>query len=90
MASGENRRQGHKYLPLDVLNYITTYHSGIGCEPSKVFNGRIPHNVLDHKLGKNPNKKLLPITEFEEEVPQRTRGHKSSLTKQRKTLCSRT
>ena len=72
MASGEYRRQWHKYLPLAVLNYNTTYHSSIGCEPSKVFHGRIPHNVLDHKLGNNPNKNFLPTTEFAEEVQQRT------------------
>ena len=72
MASGEYRRQWHKYLPLAVLNYNTTYHSSIGGEPSKVFHGRIPYNVLDHKLGKNPNKNFLPTTEFAEEVQQRT------------------
>ena len=72
MASGEYRRQWHKYLPLAVLNYNTTYHSSIGCEPSKVFHGRIPYNVLDHKLGNNPNKNFLPNTEFAEEVQQRT------------------
>ena len=48
MASGEYRRQWHKYLPLAVLIYKTTYHSSIGCEPSKVFQGRILYNVLDH------------------------------------------
>ena len=72
MASGEYRRQWHKYLPLAVLNYNTTYHSSIGYEPSKVFHGRIPFNVLDHKLGNNPNKNFLPTTEFAEEVQQRT------------------
>ena len=72
MASGEYRRQWHKYLPLAVLNYNTTYHSSIGCEKSKVFHGRIPFNVLDHKLGNNPNKNFLPTTEFAEEVQQRT------------------
>ena len=72
MASGEYRRQWHKYLPLAVLNYSTTYHSSIGCEPSKVFHGRIPYNVLDHKLGNNPNKDFLPTTEFAEELQQRT------------------
>ena len=72
MASGEYRRQWHKYIPLAVLNYNTTYHSSIGCEPSKVFHGRIPYNVLDHKLGNNPNKNFLPTTEFAEEVQQRT------------------
>ena len=63
-ASGEYRRQWHKYLPLAVLNCNTTYHSSIGCEPSKVFHGRISYNVLDHKLGNNPNKYFLPTTEF--------------------------
>ena len=71
-ASGEYRRQWHKYLPLAVLNYNTTYHSSIGCEPSKDFHGRILFNVLDHKLGNNPNKNFLPTTEFAEEVQQRT------------------
>ena len=55
-----------------MLNYNTTYHSSIGCEPSKVFHGRIPFNVLDHKLENNPNKNFLPTTEFAEEVEQRT------------------
>ena len=72
MASGEYRRQWHKYLPLAVLNYNTTYHSSIGCEPSKVFHGRIPYNVLDHKLGNILNKSFLPTTEFAEELQQRT------------------
>ena len=81
MASGEYRRQWHKYLPLAVLTYNTTYHSSIGCEPSKVFHGRIPYNVLDHKLGNNPNKNFLPTTEFAKEY---NRGRKSLLTKRRK------
>ena len=72
MASGEYRRQWHKYLPLAVLNYNTTYHSSIGCEPSKVFHGRILYNVLDNKLGNNPNNDFLPTTEFAEELQQRT------------------
>ena len=72
LASGEYRRQWHKYLTLAVLNYNTTYHSSIGCEPSKVFHGRIPYNVLDHKLVINPNKDFLPTTEFAEELQQRT------------------
>ena len=72
MASGEYRRQWHKYLPLAVLNYNTNYHSSIGCEPSKVFHRRIPYNVLDHKLGNNPNEGFLPTTEFAEELQQRS------------------
>ena len=55
-----------------MFNYIIQYHSSIGCDPSKVFHGRIPHHVLDHKLGNNPNKNFLPTTDFAKEVQQRT------------------
>ena len=50
MASGEYRKQWHKYLPIPILNYNTTYHSSIDCEPNRVFHGRVPHYILDHKL----------------------------------------
>ena len=64
MACGEYCRQGHKYLPLAVLNQNTSYHANIGCEPTRVFLGRVPYNILDHKLGNNPNKQTTPTTEF--------------------------
>ena len=72
MASGEYWRQRHKYLPLAVFNYNTTYHSSIGCEPSRIFYGRVPYNILDHRLGLNPNPKILPTTDFAEELQRRT------------------
>ena len=84
MASGEYRRQWHKYLPLAVLNYNTTYHSSLGCEPYRIFHGRVPYNILDHRLGLNPNLKVLPTTDFAEEFQG---VHKYLLTKQRKTSC---
>ena len=55
-----------------MLNYNTTYRSSIGCEPSKVFNGRIPYNVLDHNLGNIPDKNFFATTEFAEETQRRT------------------
>ena len=73
MACGEYRRQWHKYLPLAVLNHNTSYHASIGCEPTRVFHGRIPYNILDHKLGNNPNEKISPTTEFVEEIQNRTK-----------------
>ena len=73
MASGEYRRQWHKYLPLAVLNYNKTYHSSLGCEPSRIFHGRVPYNTLDHRLGLNPNPKIIPTTNFAEELQRRTR-----------------
>ena len=72
MASGDYRRQWHKYLPLAVLNYNTTYHATLGCEPTRIFHGRLPYNILDHKLGLNPNPKVLPSTDFADEFQRRT------------------
>ena len=73
MACGEYRRQWHKYLPLAVLNHTTSYHASIGCEPTRVFHGRVPSNILDHKLGKNPTEQITPTTEFAEEIQDRTK-----------------
>ena len=72
MPSGEYRRQWHKYLPLAVLNYKTTYHSSLGCEPSRIFHERVPYNIIDHRVGLNPNPKFLPTTDFAEEFQRRT------------------
>ena len=73
MACGEYRRQWHKYLPLAVLNLNTSYQASIGCEPTRVFHGRIPVNMLDNKLGINPNEQINPTTEFADEIQNRTK-----------------
>ena len=70
-ATGEFRNNWHRFLPLAVLNHNTTYHATLGCKPSRVFHGRIPHNILDYKLGYNPNPKYLPHTDVAEEVQRR-------------------
>ena len=72
-ATGEFRNNWHKYLPLAVLNHNTTYHASLGCEPSRVFHGRIPHNILDYKLGYNPNPRYQPQTDIAEEIQKRMR-----------------
>ena len=72
-ATGEFRNNWHKYLPLAVLNHNTTYHASLGCEPSRVFYGRIPHNILDYKLGYNPNPRYQPQTDIAEEIQKRMR-----------------
>ena len=51
---GERRSLWHKYINNAILNYNTSYHTSIGCEPSRVFHARIPYNVLDLKLGIRP------------------------------------
>ena len=73
MASGEYRKQWHKYLHFAILNYNTIYHSSIDCEPSRVFHGRVPHNVLDHKLGLSFIPNIAPTTDFAEELLRRTK-----------------
>ena len=73
MASGEYRKQWHKYLPIAIFNYNTTYHSSIDCEISRIFHGRVPHNILDHKLGLRFNPNTAPTTDFAEELLRRTK-----------------
>ena len=72
-ATGEFRNNWHKYLPLAVLNYNTTYHASLGCEPSRVYHGRIPHNILDYNLGYNPNPQYQPQTDVAGEIEKRMR-----------------
>ena len=42
ISTGERRSMWHKYVQIAVMNYNTTYHETLGCEPSTVFHGRIP------------------------------------------------
>ena len=73
MACGENRRQWHEYLPLAVLDHNTSCHASIGCEPTRVFHGRLPYIILGHKLGNKANEQIIPTTEFAEEIQNRTK-----------------
>ena len=36
------------------------------------FHRRVPYNILDHRLGLKPNPKILPTTDFAEELQRRT------------------
>ena len=58
----------HKYVQNAVMNYNTTYHETLGCEPSTVFQGRIPYNVLDLKLGIKPKWKTTPNSDIAEQL----------------------
>ena len=74
MASGEYRKQWHKYLPIAILNYYTTCHSSSDCEPNRVFHGRVAHNILDDKRGLKFNPIAAPTTDFEEELLRPTKN----------------
>ena len=73
MASGEYRKQLHKYLPIATLIYNTTYSFSIDGEPRRVFHDRVPHNNLDHKLGLRFNPNTIPTNDFAEKLLRRTK-----------------
>ena len=54
IETGKRRLLWHKYFNIAVLNCNTSYHTSIGCEPGRVFHGRIPYNFLDLKLEISP------------------------------------
>ena len=66
--TGERRSLWHKYVSIAVLNYNTSYHANIGCEPSRVFHRRIPYNILDLKMGIRPLKIPPPDSEIAQDV----------------------
>ena len=72
IETGERRSLWHKYINITVLNYNTSYHTSIGCEPSRVFHGRIPYNVLDLKLGIRPQQQPIPTSQIAQEVLEQT------------------
>ena len=73
IMTGERRTMWHQFLPMAVLNYNTSYHTSLGCEPSRVFHGRVPYNVLDLKYGLKPQPPTPINHEIAEEVLQQTR-----------------
>ena len=72
IETGERRSLWHKYLKIAVLNYNTSYHTSIGCEPSQVFHGRNPYKVLDLKLGIRPQQQPIPTSQIAQEVLEQT------------------
>ena len=72
IETGERRSLWPKYVSIAVLNYNTSYHASIGCEPSRVFHGRIPYNILDIKLGIRPQKIPPPDSQIAQDVLEQT------------------
>ena len=72
IETGERRSLWHKYVSIAVLNYNTSYHASIGCEPSRVFHGRIPYNIFDIKMGIRPQKIPPPDSQIAQDVPEQT------------------
>ena len=72
IETGERRSMWHKYVNIAVLNYNTAYHTSIGCEPSRVFHGRVPYNVLDLKLSIGPQRISTPNSQTAADVLKQT------------------
>ena len=72
IETGERKSLWHKYISIAVLNYNTSYHASIGCEPSRVFHGRIAYNVLDLKMGIRPQKIPSPDSQIAQDVLEQT------------------
>ena len=72
IETGERRSLWHKYINIVVLNYNTSYHTNIGCEPSRVFHGRIPYNIVDLNLGIRPQQQPIPTSQIVQDVLEET------------------
>ena len=72
IETGERRSLWHNFINIAVLNYNTSYHTSIGCKPSRVFHGRIPYNVLDLKFGIHPQQQPIPTSQIAQEVLEQT------------------
>ena len=72
IETGERRSMWHKYVNIAVWNYNTSYHTSIGCEPSRVFHGRVPYNVLDLKMGIRSQKIPSPNSQIAKDVLKQT------------------
>ena len=81
ISTGERRTMWHQYLAIATLNYNTSYHSALGCEPSRVFHGRIPYNVLDLKFGIRSERKSTATTNLGEDILHKSQQIKETVSK---------
>ena len=73
IMTGERRTMWHQFLQLAVLNYNTSHHTSLGCEPSRVFHERVPYNVLDLKYGLKTQNHAPTNSEIAEGVLRQTK-----------------
>ena len=72
IETGERGSFWHKHVSIAVLHYNTSYHKSNGCEPSRVFHGRIPYNILDLKRGIRPKQQPIPTSQIAQDVLDQT------------------
>ena len=81
ISTAERRTMWHQYVAIATLNYNTSYLSALGCEPSRVFHGRIPYNVLDLKFGIRNERQPTATTNLEEDILHKTQEIKETVIK---------
>ena len=67
-GTGERIPLWDKHVSIAVFNYNTSHHTIIGCEPRRVFNGRIRYNVSDIQLVVRPQKAPISTSQFSQDV----------------------
>ena len=72
IGTGDRRSLWHKYVSNAVLNYNTSYHTSIGCQPSRGFQDRDPYQILDLKLAVRPQRVPVPISQIARDVLDQT------------------
>ena len=72
VETGKRRSLRHKYVSIALPNYNTSYHVSIGCEPSRVFHGRVPYHILDLQTGTRPQKYPSPDSQIAQDVLEKT------------------
>ena len=80
-STGERRTMWHQYVAIATLNNNTSYHSSLGGEPSRVFHGRIPYNVLDLKFGIRNQRPTTTTTNMGEDILYKTQQIKEAVNK---------
>ena len=71
--TGEQKSHWRNRGNIMVLNYNTSYQASIACEPSRVFQGRFPYNVLDIKMGIRPHLPPIPTRQIAKNVLAQTK-----------------
>ena len=72
IETGKWRSLWPKYVSIAVLNYHTSCRANTGCEPSRVFHGRITYKVLILQKGFHPQKTPSPDSQIAQDVLEQT------------------
>ena len=72
IETGGRRSLWHEYVSIAVLSYNASYHTSIGCEPSRVFHGRMPSKASDVKNQFGPQQTPIPTSQIAQDVFNQT------------------